>query len=1647
MATSAINIKANAQEVINLKRKIDELSASLVSMQRSANPALYDKLNNELQKTTIKYNNLRSEVNQYAKEQERAAKATAQTSDSLVDLVKKGAAIGGITFGVDKIMQLGSEIISVRGEIQQLQIAFETMLGSKEKADRMMGDIKKLALSTPFTLTEVADNTKQIIAMGIASEKAVDTVRMLGDVAAGVSVPLWRVAVNYGQVSALGKLQSREIRDFALAGIPIVDELGKMLGKTSAEIYEMVEAGKIGFPQVEQAFKNMSGEGGKFYNLMEKQNASVTGQISKLQDSLQLMFNEIGQSSEGVIYTAIDGASRLVDSYQEVGVILAGLVSTYGLYKAALITTAAIQPIQIAQTYEAQAVALTKLLNGEQAYRISQMGLVQGSSDHVAAIQAEIAATAENIKIKLSEEEVNLQSLRIKRADAEQTWITAKANTEAARQELSAAIATATAEAEAALQKKMALESEKQSRAALRLVKLQEQKDASISQAIALKEKGASDTKIAAKNREIASIQSKIAVARAEEIQSGRNVAAMRAEIKSGVDITANKNVQTLTNKLNTLSERENSAATAHNGVIKQMVGSKILIKKLTTDVDTASTTANTAATTANTVATSALSAAKTKAIAIGKNLLSVIAPNPYILAAAAVVALGYGIYQLATYQTEAEKAQSRLNETTKEYESNIEGEKVKLDILFGRLKSAKEGTDKYKEAKQGILDIADSYHLSISKDIDLVKEETKYRNILNAAIIETAKAKAIESGTQKATEIYTKTWGDAISDIRERFIKTFGESQGELLLDSLKESLSEGKSITKDVQNAIDKFNETYYSSSSISGGGTYTTSFNPVQQLVTNVQLSKKTLDKEVSDLEGVFGKLNKKPTNSTTDTIKEFSEQTDDARKNVAKLKKELSDLQKGINPNQDGKQFDFSKGIEEKAKELKDAEDKLSYLTSGKSYSASGKDAKSGESAASKARKQAQELADLQIKLTNEQVKLELERQQKVLDAQKEGLEKQLDQNNLNYDKQLQQISEFEAEKLKAQQEAIQKYGKDKLPEELSTANINNQSALMRSSAFADWQRANNKAIEDNRNAERTAMNEYLSEYGTYLEKRQGLIELYNDKLVKAQKEGASDWVIKGLGEELNKSLSDLDIEASEKTSAIGKLFSDMSRRSVKDIRAIADEAERALKFITDGEWDNAKGKEFGITKETFDLWKKSPEKLESIRKGIQDINREADNAETSLNKMSNGLNKVFNSKGDTKTFQEGLNDLQQGFSEVMNAAGFLSDSLSTLGDSLDIGALKGIAEGLNEVMAVADSTMKGAQAGSVFGPVGSAVGATLGFVSSISSAFANFHDKKHEKRIQVLQGQIDELEKSYERLGKAIDKAYSYDASELINKQNDELEQQKRLIEQQIKEEEDKKKTDNNRIKQWKEQIDEINRIQEENKEKAVDAIFGEDIKSAIDEFANAYVEAWAAGEDRAQAMKDVVKNMIKGIIVEMLKSDLAPTIEKIRNKIQEFLTDGIIDATEQAQLDKIIEDATKQADSKYSWADKYLQDNKDTSSQQASSGGFETMSQDTGDALEGRFTAMQMSLISIDENVKHIAQWNQPVSDKLSLDSMSMPLISLSESSLRIERMIEENRTIAINSYYELRDINKNTNQLYQMNERLGEMNQKLDRL
>lgn len=243
-----------------------------------------------------------------------------------------------------------SQMVAVRSQFQQLEISFGTMLKSKEKANELMAQMTDLAAKTPFGLQEVSEGAKRLLAFQVPAEEVTETLRRMGDVASGLGVPMGQLIHVYGQVKSQGRLLTNDLYQFMNAGIPIIAELSKVVGKSETEIKDMVSAGKIGFTEIQAVIKNMTNEGGLFYNLMAEQSKSLGGQISNLKDNFDQMLNEIGKSSEGLVSGAIKGVSFLVENYETIGKLIAGLIVSYGTYRAALIATAAVQQVVAART-------------------------------------------------------------------------------------------------------------------------------------------------------------------------------------------------------------------------------------------------------------------------------------------------------------------------------------------------------------------------------------------------------------------------------------------------------------------------------------------------------------------------------------------------------------------------------------------------------------------------------------------------------------------------------------------------------------------------------------------------------------------------------------------------------------------------------------------------------------------------------------------------------------------------------------------------------------------------------------------------------------------------------------------------------------------------------------------------------------------------------------------------------------------------------------------------------------------------------------------------------------------------------------------------------------------------------------------------
>ena len=263
------------------------------------------------------------------------------TIEDMFSRLTKAAAAFGAGFSATEFVK---QIARVRGEFQQLEVAFTTMLGgSQEAANDLMQQMVKLAATTPFDLQGVADGARQLLAYGENVNNITDDLTRLGNIAAGLSQPLGDLVYLYGTTMTQGRLYTQDLNQFVGRGIPMIRELAKQMGVAEDEVRNLVTEGKIGFPEVQKVIQSLTNEGGMFYNLMQEQSKTITGQISNIEDSISMMFNNIGKSSEGVINTALSGVSYLVENYESVGEAIMAAVVAYGSYRAILMTVTAAQ--------------------------------------------------------------------------------------------------------------------------------------------------------------------------------------------------------------------------------------------------------------------------------------------------------------------------------------------------------------------------------------------------------------------------------------------------------------------------------------------------------------------------------------------------------------------------------------------------------------------------------------------------------------------------------------------------------------------------------------------------------------------------------------------------------------------------------------------------------------------------------------------------------------------------------------------------------------------------------------------------------------------------------------------------------------------------------------------------------------------------------------------------------------------------------------------------------------------------------------------------------------------------------------------------------------------------------------------------------
>jgi hypothetical protein len=358
----------------------------------------------------------------------QTARVVEQQGQSIENVFNRIKSVASVAFAGFTAKEIISTLGTVRGEFQQFEIAFETMLGSGQKAKGMISDLANLAATTPFDMKGVVNGAKQLLAYGFAANEITDTMRRLGDVSAGLGLNLQDLTWLYGTTMVQGRLFTRDLMQFTGRGIPLTEELAKQFGVTKDKVSELVTAGKVGFPEVKKAIESLTNEGGKFGGLMEKQSHSITGQVSNIKDTIEMAINDLGTQTEGLMNDALDITSKVIDHWKEIGEVILAAASAIGLYKAMAVSIAAFDAATTNAGYAAELSALESLLpmkeeskktDLEEAVAKGQLSAAQ--AELVASKREEVAAYVAELqtKAKVMQDEVHVLENKLALQDNE----------------------------------------------------------------------------------------------------------------------------------------------------------------------------------------------------------------------------------------------------------------------------------------------------------------------------------------------------------------------------------------------------------------------------------------------------------------------------------------------------------------------------------------------------------------------------------------------------------------------------------------------------------------------------------------------------------------------------------------------------------------------------------------------------------------------------------------------------------------------------------------------------------------------------------------------------------------------------------------------------------------------------------------------------------------------------------------------------------------------------------------------------------------------------------------------------------------------------------------------------------------------------
>ena len=1408
------------------------------------------------------------------------------------------AAAFGISLGAK---QLISDITRVRGEFQQLEVAFNTMLGSKEQANTLMSQLVYTAAKTPFDLQGVANGAKQLLAYGTAAEDVNETLIRLGDIASGLSIPLNDLVWLYGTTMTQGRLFTQDLRQFMGRGIPLADELAKQFGVTKDKVGELVTAGKIGFPEVQKAIEAMTDKGGKFGGLMEEQSKTITGQISNIEDAISTMFNKIGKENESIINSGFSGVSYLVEHWEAVVTAIESAAVAYGTYKAAVMTAAALHGVEQTLKVDTEIDGLKTLLEVKKQSNNTDIAAAVASGKLTESKAAELTMLREELALKIS-------SLETEKGLAEKAYANALLNFNTAEKRLQTA---------------------------------QDAVD------------GMDDW-----------------IARAEDLGNTELANTYRTEL-------AEKSVEL------------QSAAIARNSAQKALNDAATKKKSASEALNTVTTQANTVANHANTASMNIMKLAAIQLTNILKGMWATLMANPLLFVAGAVAGLGFALYKVATAESEAETATRMYNKAIDEQQKKQNEYKDNIDKLIKAIednnKSEGERLQAFEALKAEYPTILDS----LLTEAEYLKEIAKYKKLIAGEDNNRARQSDVEILEEEKRKL------KYFQDVRRKGTSTtLVDMDGNgWATDNVDDAIKAQQAIVNKAIAKVASHDVTSFL------GNIQNMKDNDIVSVINAINLSLKAIGKNGDNAIAIVAELGGEFSKAQLSTIKnalETEQASRSSEKNTGKewiekyknnylnAKKELDNF---LNTENELTEFEYEKKLKELTEKKDEAEKKYKSV---------------GGVTGSKADKQQGDRLKQQEQLAEQLLSLRRKNQQDEINLMADGTEKKLAQIDLDYHKELDAIKKQRKDWETAQGGKLT----DKQEAKLGTWASN--AAKKRESDIDSTSKAKLEA-------DKKAWQEYFIEFGNYQEKRKNLIQKYDDEIAKLQSD-SPEYAIKVA--EKNQAVEQLDEQYGRTTRAMADLFEDASNKSVSAIQDIIDKYEALIEYMsgTDKDISIADLKGIGFTDKDIEKIENGEISIKDVTDAIRGLKDELKGKspwQAFVSDLEKGIEAIKKGGSDSKKVGQGITDIGNAVTSFAPALGEFGSNIANIFGVSD-SAITGVTDALGGLGTTAIGVGQ-IMSGDIVGGAMSAVSGISSVVSAFEGLFgADYSDYENMKAQyetlisiwdELITKKMDYIDIDY---GTEAIKA-AEEAEQLVNIQ---ISRQRQLIKQLASSgasagshslgyriNDRLSKEDYQRIsglvgqkitaeyQLWdlsSEQIEKI--LSDEKLVSVLDTVnkdfvtylqnivdYGEQLteiaqkeKEAItgigfDEFKNGYADLLSdldsTNEDFANNFE---KYLQKAIFQSLIANEYKDKIKELYDAWANYGKDGLSsdEAREirdmQAQLTDSLLAEREQLMKDFGWS-------LSTEQQSASSKGFQAMSQDTGEELNGRFTALQIS--------------------------------------------------------------------------------------